>query len=263
MEDYLIIGSEYKSGMCTFGIRMQDLKESDPPVYCHTDIKSITEWKLESEKLSDFLLKILIEALACVDYQTAEKALEEKGWIYEEYFDIKKDNWVASKSVLKKYGIDFSQLKKYKADGGKVFCCYDEALSAFFVGSIQDGEISLSAINRKEAKNIFLSHDSLEFQLEELRLWVKNKEREEDMSAINIYVKKPNAEILLSDYCCPKISDENGKTLSFSTSKESLYILCSGDRFVEIIINAIKQNPKASDQELTDILNHCLDRETS
>ena len=65
-------------------------------------------WTLENEKISDFLLNVLIEALACVYYQSAEYELETKGWRYEEYFDLKKDDWVASKSVLKRYGIDYA-----------------------------------------------------------------------------------------------------------------------------------------------------------
>ncbi len=164
-EDYLVIGSDYGGGVGIFGIKKQDLKEEDPPVYWHkySDCITISEWKLEYEKLSDFLLNVLAEALACVDYQSAEDALEQKGWIYEEYFDIEKDDWVATKSVLKKYGINFSQLKKLNANSGKVFCCYDDEKNAFFVGDIQNGEITLSAINRIEAENIFPDFDSLEF----------------------------------------------------------------------------------------------------
>ncbi|MDE7308335.1 MAG: hypothetical protein K2N61_06660 [Lachnospiraceae bacterium] len=118
---------------------------------------------MENERLSDFLRNVLIEALACVDYQSAEYALEEKGWRYEEYFDVKKDDWVATKSVLKRYGIDYSIIKKYKANSGKVFCCYDEDRNAFFVGSTTEGEMSLSAINRNEAENIFFDLGSLEY----------------------------------------------------------------------------------------------------
>ena len=107
VDNYLVIGSDYAGGMGEFGIRIEDLPKDDPPVYWHKDADSFSMWKLEHEKLSDFLLNVLIEALACVDYQSAEYELETKGWRYEEYFDLKKDDWVAGKSVLKRYGIDY------------------------------------------------------------------------------------------------------------------------------------------------------------
>lgn len=162
MDNYLLIGSDYANGMGDFGIRMQDLQEEDPPVYWRRDTDSFSTWELENEQLSDFLQNVLIEVLACVDYQSAEYALETKGWRYEEYFDIEKDDWIATKSVLERYGIDFSELKKYKANTGNVFCCYDENRKAFFVGHIMEDEISLYAINCKEAENIFPDMDSLE-----------------------------------------------------------------------------------------------------
>jgi hypothetical protein len=107
VDNYLVIGSDYAGGMGEFGIRIEDLQKDDPPVYWHKDADSFSMWKLGHEKLSDFLLNVLIEALACVDYQSAEYELETKGWRYEEYFDLKKDDWVAGKSVLKRYGIEY------------------------------------------------------------------------------------------------------------------------------------------------------------
>lgn len=155
VNNYLIIGSDYANGMGEFGIQIEDLQKDDPSVYWHKVGDSFSAWKLESETLSDFLLNVLIEALACVDYQTAEYELEARGWRCQEYFDLKKDDWVASKSVLKRYGIDYSIIKKYKANSGKVFCCYDECRNTFFVGSTGEGELSLTAINRSEAEHIF------------------------------------------------------------------------------------------------------------
>lgn len=137
--NYLVIGSDYANGMGSFGIRMEDMGKDDPPVYWHKDGDDLSIWKLESETLSDFLLNVLIEALACVDYQTAEYELETRGWRCQEYYDLKKDDWVASKSVLKRYGIDYSTVKKYKANSGKVFCCYDREKNAFFVGATGEG----------------------------------------------------------------------------------------------------------------------------
>ncbi len=262
VDNYLVIGSDYAGGIGEFGILIEDLEKDDPAVYWHKDADSFSMWKLENEKLSDFLLKVLIEALACVDYQSAEYELETKGWRYEEYFDLKKDDWVASKSVLKRYGIDYSTIKKYKANSGKVFCCYDGERNAFFVGSTGEGEISLSAINRSEAEHIFLDLDSVEFLLEEVRLCVKDKEREDELSPYYLYTKAPKTEVSLSDYCQPDDppqKGENGEDICPTTAKkEALYVLCSGTAFVQVMDKVLKKKPKATNEELLAALNHYL-----
>ena len=47
----------------------------------------------------------------------------------------------------------------------------------FFVGATGEGELSLTAINRNEAEHIFLDKDSLEFVIEEVRLFIKAKDK--------------------------------------------------------------------------------------
>lgn len=258
LENYLLIGSDYANGLGFFAIPMQDLTKDDPPVYWHKNSDNLTIWKMENEKLSDFLLNVLIEALACVDYQTAENALSAKGWRYEEYYDLKKDDWVASKAVLKRYGINYSEAKKYKASSGKVFCCYAEDFNALFVGSTEGGEISLSVINRKEAENIFLDMDSLEFLLEEARLSKRNQELADELRQYCLYVKTPQRTAALADYCCmdkPPQKDEKGGLICPTTAKgEPLYLLCSGADFLNLIYKTLKHNPKATNLELADTL---------
>lgn len=261
VDNYLIIGSDYASGMGEFGIRMEDLQKDDPTVYWHKNGDGFSAWKLESETLSDFLLNVLIEAMACVDYQTAEYELEAKGWRCQEYFDLKKGDWVASKSVLKRYGIDYSTIKKYKANTGKVFCCYDERQNTFFVGSTGEGELSLTAINRSEAKHIFLDEDSLEFLIEEVRLFIKAKDKGDldDLTQYYLYTKVPQTEVYLSDYCVgdkPPQTGENGELICPATAKgEPLFVLCSGTTFVEVLTKAIKKRPKSTNEELAVALN--------
>lgn len=163
LPDFVLIGSDYGSGTGLFGLRVQDLEEADPPVYWHRGGDAYSQWRLEYKTVSGFLLQVLVEALACVDYDTAETALEDLGWRYEEYFDLEKGDWTASKAVLKAQGISFAKLKKYPAsNGGKVFCCWDEDANVFYCGAIEDGEISLCAINREEAERIFVDLESLE-----------------------------------------------------------------------------------------------------
>ncbi len=269
VNNYLIIGSDYTNGMGEFGIQIVDLQKDNPPVYWHKVGDSFSTWKLESETLSDFLLNVLIEAMACVDYQTAEYELEAKGWRCQEYFDLKKGDWVASKSVLKRYEIDYSTIKKYKANTGKVFCCYDECRNAFFVGSTGDGELSLTAINRNEAEHIFLDEDSLEFLIEEARLFIKAKDKSDldDLTQYYLYTKVPQTEVHLSDYCIgdkPPQTGENGELICPTTAKgEPLFVLCSGTAFVEILTKTIKKNPKSTNEELAIALNLYLQTENN
>ena len=259
--NYLVIGSDYANGMGSFGIRMEDMGKDDPPVYWHKAGDDLSIWKLESETLSDFLLNVLIEALACVDYQTAEYELETRGWRCQEYYDLKKDDWVASKSVLKRYGIDYSNVKKYKANSGKVFCCYDREKNAFFVGATGEGELSLTAINRNEAEHIFLDKDSLEFLIEEVRLFIKAKDKSErdDLTQYILYTKEPKTEMCLADYCfmyTPLQPEENGNLLFLPFGdRKPVFALCSGTALVEVISRALKEKPKSTNEELTMALN--------
>ncbi len=263
-ENYLIIGSDYAGGIGEFGIQIKDLQMEDPPVYWHKEGDSLSVWKLEAETLSDFLLHILIEALACVDYQTAEYELKTKGWRCQEYFDLKKGDWVASKSTLKRYGIDYSAVKKYKASSGKVFCCYDKCRNAFFVGSTSEGELSLTAINRYEADPVFLDEDSLEFLIEEAKLFLKANDQSslDDLAQSYLYTKAPQREIHLSDSCevaRPPHTGENGELLCPATVKgELLFVLCSGSTFVKVLTRTIKKKPKAANEELAAALNLSL-----
>lgn len=257
-EDYLLIGSDYGGGMGTFGIRTRDLTEADPPVYWKKASGSLTDWKLENEKLSDFLLGVLTESLACADYQTAEYALEERGWQYEEYYDVKKGDWVANKAVLKRYGINYGELKRYRGNSGTVFCCWDETRSVLFTGSTEGGELSLSAVSRKEAENVFLDLDSLEYLLEEARLCIKDKEREDEISRYHIYTKTPIREIRLSDACYLEDPPEEGKTVLETPKNKTLYALCSGKFLMEVVAGTLKRNPKAGLEALATALNEAL-----
>lgn len=259
--NYFVIGSDYANGMGEFGICMEDMEKDDPPVYWHKDGDDFSKWKLENEALSDFLLNVLIEVLACVDYQTAEYELETRGWRCQEYYDLKKDDWVASKSVLKRYGIDYSTVKKYKANSGKVFCCYDREKNSFFVGATGEGELSLTAINRNEAEHIFLNKDSLEFLIEEIRLFIKAKDKSErdDLTQYILYTKEPKTEMCLTDYCfmyTPLQPEEDGNLLFLPFGdRKPVFALCSGTALVEVISKALKEKPKSTNEELATALN--------
>ena len=87
--------------------------------------------------------------------QEANKGDIQRFWA--KYFDIEKEEWAASKAVLRKQGIFFTRLKKYNTNCGvKVYCCYDEERNVFYTGIIDEGEILLSALNRAEAERVFI-----------------------------------------------------------------------------------------------------------
>lgn len=168
LEDYLIIGSDFGGGEATFGIRKEDLDQNDPPMYWRHERDPLAKWREDKQSLSGFLLEVLWNVLNGSNYDTAELELEKAGWRVEKYFDPKKEDWVASKTVLKKQGILYSNLKRYKCDeGGKVFSCYDKDLNVIYVGSLEEGEISLCAINRVEAEKVLLDIDDYDFPKED------------------------------------------------------------------------------------------------
>lgn len=156
MENFLIIGSDYAAGIALIGIRIQDLSQPDPSVYwCNQDV-DISKWHIVEEHLSDFLFSVLTKVLGCIDYDTAERALEEYGWEYEEYFDSEADDWVSSDEVLERYGIQKSQLNRpCNWNERPAFICYDEEKSIFFVGSQNEDEPFLYAIRRHDASPVF------------------------------------------------------------------------------------------------------------
>ncbi len=78
--DYLLIGSDYGAGVVSFGIRLSDLDQDDPPVYMNHECDAIADWKLWSKSLSGYLMMALCDALCCGEYKTAARALEEQGW---------------------------------------------------------------------------------------------------------------------------------------------------------------------------------------
>lgn len=158
MENFLLIGSDYGAGIALIGIRIQDLSQPDPAVYwCNQDV-DISKWYIVEEHLSDFLFSILTNVLGCIDYDTAERALEKCGWEYEEYFDPEEDDWVSNDAVLERYGIQKSQLKRLRGWNDRpTFLCYDEEKSVFFVGSDDEEEPFLYAIRRHDAPSVFPS----------------------------------------------------------------------------------------------------------
>ena len=102
----------------------------------------------------------------------------------------------------------------------------------------------------------------MEFLLEEVRLCVKDKEREDELSPYYLYTKAPKTEVSLSDYCQPDDppqKGENGDLICPTTAKgEPLYVLCRGADFMEGMTKVLQKKPKAANDELIAALNRFL-----
>lgn len=151
-ENFLLIGSE--DGVVHFGIRMTDLTQDDPVLYWNHEGASRTQWNAD-KRLSDFLLEVLWSVLCCIDYDTAERVLEERGWKQEEYYDEEEDDWIADEEVLERYGIDSQALTLYPYQEGAVFGCYDPDKNIIYTGYQQEEGISFYAISRAETADVF------------------------------------------------------------------------------------------------------------
>lgn len=161
--DYLEIGSDYGAGIVTFGIRKEDLDQDDPPVYMNHEADSITQWSRPYEKLSDFLLEVVLSALACTDYYTAQEILTENGWTwfdYDEYEmnteeeDIEEEEeW--QKQMLQKSGIDLNQVQRKNSTGGQeLFLCLEEETGRFYMGVMEEDELALTVITREAIQDL-------------------------------------------------------------------------------------------------------------
>ena len=159
--DYLEIGSDYGAGIVVFGIRVEDLGLDDPPVYLQHEAEPVTQWRIAYETLSGFLQESVFNALALVDYSTAEEELEEFGWEYSDYTmeyreshaekeDLEEDGSFVTEDTLREKGIDPAMVEWCAcANGGRIFCCWDEEANVCYTGRWDwDEENTLYTISR-------------------------------------------------------------------------------------------------------------------
>lgn len=130
VSDYLCIGSDFAAGVVKFGICVADLEKSDPPVYMNHECDSISEWKLWTNSLSDFLMQVLCDALLCEMYETAVDVLEKNGWVSETIFE----------ENLEAYKIERNAIKKYKSlyTDNVCGCVYAEEERTIFVIKLEE-----------------------------------------------------------------------------------------------------------------------------
>ncbi|MCI8572796.1 MAG: hypothetical protein HFF89_00025 [Oscillibacter sp.] len=161
--DYLIIGSDYGAGIVQFGLRVEDLDQEDPPVYLQHEANPKTEWSIAYETLSQYIREVVFNALALVDYETAEDEAEEFGWEYTDYLmdywdthaedeEEDEDGDSVTEETLRQKGIDPDRVEWCDCtNGGKTFCCYDEEAGVFYTGRWDfDEENTLYTISRMD-----------------------------------------------------------------------------------------------------------------
>ena len=155
--NYFLIGSDYGSGAVTFGIRSSDLGQDDPPIYWQHEMDDITYWRDDKQTLSQFFVEVLLNILSCLEYSTAEDALEEIGWRIEEYYDPEKDAWHTTIDELENFGIQYKQLQPYMAlDGSSVYACYEPEKKILYVIYQESAEtISIHAISPMDTECVF------------------------------------------------------------------------------------------------------------
>ena len=158
VKNYLLIGTDYATGSIMPGIPIDDMQNDDPPVYWSFDDNSCERWRVLYPKLSTFLEGQFAAALCGMDYGTAEEALEDFGWKYEEVYgyDEVTGEIGTTKSLLKKCRISIGKMKKYKTiSQNKVFYCFDDEKNIVYAGYLEEDELSLSAIHHSDEDDIF------------------------------------------------------------------------------------------------------------
>jgi len=156
--DYLIIGSDYSAGVVVYGIRVDDMKKENPPVYMNHEADDITEWRLLWKNISDYLLSVTCDVLLCVQYNTAFMELTDRHWNYSTCtFPINTSN--GEKWLLSEHGIRISDLYKvpsiYSADFASeyVSCCYHKEKKALYLVHAAEKELEISIITKEQTQS--------------------------------------------------------------------------------------------------------------
>ena len=105
-----------------------------PPVYMLHEADELTDWKLIAHTLSEYLMCVLLDALAGVEYTTAQDVLNENGWgFYQEEYANKEE----IREQLSKKKIDLSAMGENMTFYGAVDSfyqyCFDEEDKVFYM----------------------------------------------------------------------------------------------------------------------------------
>ncbi len=134
LENYLQIGSDYAAGVVFYGIKEKDLVLENPPVYMLHEENELADWKLIANTLSEYLMCVLLDALAGVEYTTAQEVLNENGW---EFYEEEYANEAEVGELLSGEKIDLSAMGKNMTFYGEVDSfyryCLDEEEKVFYM----------------------------------------------------------------------------------------------------------------------------------
>ena len=134
VENYLQIGSDYAAGVVFYGIKEKELVLENPPVYMLHEADELADWKLIAYTLSEYLMCVLLDALAGVEYTTVQDVLTENGW---EFYEEEYANEEEVREQLSKKKIDLSAMKKNMTFYGAVDSfyryCFDEEEKVFYM----------------------------------------------------------------------------------------------------------------------------------
>ena len=106
----------------------------NPPVYILHEADELADWKLFAHTLSEYLMCVLLDALAGVEYTTAQDVLNENGWeFYEEEYASEEE----VRERLSKKKIDLSAMGKnmtlYGEEDSVYRYCLDEEEKTFYM----------------------------------------------------------------------------------------------------------------------------------
>ncbi len=134
VENYLHIGSDYAAGVVFFGIKEKELVLENPPVYILHEADELADWKLFAHTLSEYLMCVLLDALAGVEYATAQDVLNENGW---EFYEEEYANEEEVRERLSKKKIDLSAMGKnmtlYGEEDSVYRYCLNEEEKTFYM----------------------------------------------------------------------------------------------------------------------------------
>ena len=134
VENYLQIGSDFAAGVVFFGIKEKELGLENPPVYMLHEADELADWKIIANTLSEYLMCVLLDALAGVEYSTAQNVLNKNGWeFYEEEYANKEE----VRERLSREKIDLSAMVKnmtlYGTADSFYRYCFNEEEKAFYM----------------------------------------------------------------------------------------------------------------------------------
>lgn len=134
VENYLQIGSDYSAGVVFYGIKEKDLALENPPVYMLHEANELADWKLIAHTLSEYLMCVLLDALAGAEYTTAQEVLSENGW---KFYADEYANEAEVRELLSGEKIDVSAMGKnmtFYGTGDSFYrYCLDEEEKVFYM----------------------------------------------------------------------------------------------------------------------------------